>query len=85
MKIVNFFFQIILSLILVGFLVYYLSGYDSAFEADQLCHSYLSSFDSQEGSFDCDHDTETHQWILYNDSVSKEPAKIIKKFRYKFL
>ena len=86
MKIVNLFFQVILSIILVGFLIYFLTGYDSAFEADQLCQSYLASYDNQSnGNYDCDHDTETHQWILYDDQDNTKPAKIIKKFRYKFL
>ena len=85
MKIVNFFFQTVLSLILVGFLVYFLTGYDSAFEADQSCHSYLAKFPYQSGNLGCDHDTETHQWILYETQTNSEPAKIIKKFRYKFL
>ena len=85
MKIVNLFFQVIISLILVGLLIYCLIGYDSAFEADQSCHSYLADYANQVGDFGCDHDTETHQWILYNKQNSKEAAIIIKKFRYKFL
>ena len=85
MKIVSSFFQIFLSLIIVGFLIYFLTGYDSAFEADQSCHSYLSSFSDESVNFGCDHDTETHQWILYETQENSEPAKIIKKFRYKFL
>jgi len=85
MKIVSLFFQVILSLTLVGFLIYFLTGYDSAFEADQYCHSNLSSYDNVSGNYGCDHDTETHQWILYESNDNKEPAKIIKKFRYKFL
>ena len=85
MKIVSSFFLVVLSLTIVGVLIYFLTGYDSAFEADQSCHSYLMKIDTQPGSFGCDHDTETHQWILYDDHNSKEPAKIIKKFRYKFL
>ena len=85
MKIVSSFFQIVLSSVVVGFLIYFLTGYDSAFEADQSCHSYLSNFSNQSGSVGCDHDTETHQWILYETPDSSEPAKIIKKFRYKFL
>ena len=86
MKVVNLVFQVFLLLVILLFLIYFLTGYDSAFEADQYCHSYLSSYDNSSASFDCDHDTETHQWILYesNDN-NKEPAKIIKKFRYKFL
>ena len=85
MKLINFLFQAIISLILIVFLIYFLTAYDSAFEADQICHSYLLSFDNQSGNYGCDHDTETHQWILYNKQEKLEPAKIIKKFRYKFL
>ena len=85
MKIVSLFFQVVLSVILVGFLIYFLTGYDSAFEADQSCHSSLSKLPNQSGSLGCDHDTETHQWILYETQDNSESAKIIKKYRYKFL
>ncbi len=85
MKIVSLFFQVVVSLILVGLLIYFLTGYDSAFEADQSCHSYLSNLPEQSGNLGCDHDTETHQWILYETQENSEPAKIIKKYRYKFL
>ena len=85
MKIVSLFFQVVLSVILVGFSIYFLTGYDSAFEADQSCHSDLSNFSDQSGNLGCDHDTETHQWILYENRNNSESAKIIKKFRYKFL
>ena len=85
MKIVNLFFQVVLSFMLVGILIYFLTGYDSAFEADQSCHSYLLKFSDKSGNLGCDHDTETHQWILYETQEGSEPAKIIKKFRYKFL
>ena len=85
MKIASLVFQMVLSFIVVGFLVYFLTGYDSAFEADQLCHSNLLNFSDQSKNLGCDHDTETHQWILYENLDNSEPAKIIKKFRYKFL
>ena len=87
MKIVSLLFQLLTSLIIVLFLIYFLTGYDSAFEADQLCHSEMSKFSGQSASLSlgCDHDTETHQWILYETQDNSEPAKIIKKFRYKFL
>ena len=85
MKIFNLVFQIFILLVILLFLIYFLTGYDSAFEADQYCHSNLSSYDSVSGNYGCDHDTETHQWILYESNDNKEPAKIIKKFRYKFL
>ena len=85
MKIVNLVSQVFFLLITVLFLIYFLTGYDSAFEADQYCHSYLTSFEDLPGNYGCDHDTETHQWILYESNDKIEPAKIIKKFRYKFL
>ena len=85
MKVVNLVFQVFFLLITIVFLIYFLTAYDSAFEADQYCHSYLSSYDNQSGNYGCDHDTETHQWILYKSNDNKEPAKVIKKFRYKIL
>ncbi len=85
MKLTSLFLQIVLSLIIVGFLIYFLTGFDSAFEADQACHSSLYNLNDQSGNLDCDHDTETHQWILYETQDNSEPAKIIKKYRYKFL
>jgi len=85
MKVVNLVFQIFFLLALFLLYIYYLTGIDSAFEADQYCHSYLSSYDNPSGNYGCDHDTETHQWILYETNDINQPAKIIKKFRYKFL
>ena len=85
MKVVNFVSQVFFLLITVLFLIYFLTGYNSAFEADQNCHSYLSSYDNISGKYDCDHEIETQQWILYESNENKDPAKIIKKFRYKFL
>ena len=85
MKVVNLVSKVFFFLVTVLFLIYFFTGYDSAFEADQYCHSYLSRFDNMSGKYGCDHDTETHQWILYESNDNKEPAKIIKKFRYKFL
>ena len=85
MKVVNLVFQIFFLLALFLLFIYYLTGIDSAFEADQYCHSYLSSYVNSSENYGCDHDTETHQWILYESNDVKEPAKIIKKFRYKFL
>mgnify|MGYP005695400393 CR=1 FL=1 len=85
MKIVSLFFQGVILLILVGFLIYFLTGYGSAFEADQSCHSYLSNLPDQSENLGCDHDTETHQWILYETQDNSEPAIIIKKYRYKLL
>ena len=85
MKIISLLFQVFISLFLILFLIYFLTGYDSAFEADQSCHSEMSQFSGKTASLGCDHDTETHQWVLYENQDNSEPAKIIKKFRYKFL
>ena len=85
MKIVNLVFQLFLLLGLVLLLIYFLTGYDSAFEADQYCHSTLSSYEDLSKNYGCDHDIETHKWILYESNDNNKPAKIIKKFRYKFL
>ena len=85
MRVINLVFQLFFLLLLVLVLIYFLTGYDSAFEADQYCHSALSSYDGLSDNYGCDHDTETHQWLLYESNDKKEPAKIIKKFRYKFL
>ena len=82
MKIVSLFFQVVISVVLIGFSVYFLSGYDSAFEADQSCHSYLSNLPDPSGSLGCDHDIETRQWILYESSSFDLPAKVIKRFSY---
>ena len=80
MKGVNLVLQIFFLLALFLIFIYYLTGFDSAFEADQNCHSDLSSYDNLSGNYERDHDTETHQWILYESNENKEPAKIIKKF-----
>ena len=85
MKVVNLVFQIFFLLVTTLSLIYFLTGYDSAFEADQNCHSNLASYDNVSGNYGCDQDIETHQWILYESNDNNEPAKIIKKFRYKFL
>ena len=85
MKIVNLVSQLFFLLVILLFLIFFFTGYDSAFEADQYCHSTLSSYNELSGDYGCDHDIETHQWILYESSNNNEAAKIIKKFRYKFL
>ena len=85
MKLFNLVFQAFFLLVTLLILIYFLTAYDSAFEADQNCHSKLSTYDNLSGNFGCDHDIETHQWILYESNENKKPANIIKKFRYKFL
>ena len=85
MKFISLIFQFIITVVIVVIFSYGFLGFNSAFEADQLCHSTLADFDSNNQNFGCDHDTETHQWLLYEKQDVSKPAKVIKRFRYKFL
>ena len=85
MKFINLIFQIIVISLIMSISFYWFNSYRSAFEADQNCHADLSNYVSQTAEFGCDHDLETHQWILYQDQGNSNSAKIIKRFRYKFL
>jgi len=85
MKYITSIFQSIILVVVIGILFYWFLGFNSAFEADQLCHSTLANFDSNNQNLGCDHDTETHQWILFEKNDDSQPAKVIKRFRYKFL
>ena len=84
MKIISLLFQISLILVLIILLSFWFSAYNSAFEADRACHSLLSSY-STATNLGCDHDTETHKWILYENQEDAVSAKVIKRFRYRFL
>ena len=83
-KIIGLIFQILLTLILIILLTYWFSAYNSAFEADRACHSLLSGYPNST-NLGCDHDTETHKWILYENQGNGVSAKVIKRFRYRFL
>ena len=84
MKIIDTIFQLLLTLVLVIIITFWFSAYNSAFEADRACHSLLSSY-SNSTNLGCDHDTETHKWILYENQENGVSAKVIKRFRYRFL
>ena len=76
-------FAAVITVFLVAMSSYYfLTGYRSAFEADQACHSEKWNSYGENPSFDCDHDLETDQWILYEVIPNHLPAKVIKRFRY---
>jgi len=85
MKVISSIFQLIIIIFIVGISSYWLLGFNSAFEADQMCHSTLTNFSSNYQALGCDHDTETHQWILFEKNDDSQPAKVIKRFRYRFL
>ena len=84
MKIIGVILQLLLTLVLIIFLIYWYSAYNSAFEADRACHSLLSSYPNST-ELGCDHDTETHKWIFYQDQEDGISAKVIRRFRYRFL
>ncbi len=73
----------VVSLLLIAFCSYYfLSKYHSAFEADQACHAEKWNLYKEDSRFDCDHDLETDQWILFEIVPNHMPAKVVKRFRY---
>ena len=84
MKFIGLISQILSSLVLILLLTYWFTAYNSAFEADRACHSQLSIY-SDSAKLGCDHDTETHKWILYENQEDGVSAKVIKRFRYRFL
>ena len=73
----------VISLVIISLVsVYVLTGYRSAFEADQACHAARWNNYEENSSFDCDHDIETHQWILFEPGATHQSAKVIKRFSY---
>ena len=84
MKITGLIFQILSTLVLILLLTYWFLAYNSAFEADRACHKLLSTYPNST-NLGCDHDTETHKWILYENQEDEVSAKVIKIFRYRFL
>ncbi len=84
MKIFNLLYQMLILIFIFAILLFWITAYDSAFEADRACHSKLLNYLEESDSYGCDHDTETHKWILFENLDGAE-ANIIEKFRYKFL
>lgn len=60
----------------------YFTGYHSAFEADQACHAIQWERFSDSTEYDCDHDIETHQWLLFKRGVDHRAATVIQRFSY---
>ncbi len=67
--------------IIVG-LLYFLTGYRSAFEADQQCHYEMRLKSNELEGLGCDHDLETHQWLLYQKGINDQPSQVIERYRY---
>ena len=70
-----------LTVIIVSFL-YFFTGYQSAFEADQQCHYELSTLIVDKPNLGCDHDTETRQWLLFDAERADQPAEVVKRYKY---
>ena len=65
----------------VGFF-YFSTGYKSAFEADQQCHYEMKLKSIELEGLGCDHDLETHQWLLYQKGINDKPSQVIERYRY---
>ena len=73
----------IISLIsLILGILYFFTGYKSAFEADQQCHYDLRLRSEVLENLDCDHDLETNQWLLYQKGINDQPSQVIQRYRY---
>ena len=63
-------------------LLYFFTGYKSAFEADQQCHYEMRLKSVEIDGLGCDHDLETNQWLLYTKGINDQPAEVIERYRY---
>ena len=75
------FFVLILSLITVCLFLSF-GRYRSAFEADQACHYERWKEYGETPGYDCDHDLETNQWILYQKGINDKPSQVVERYRY---
>jgi len=73
----------IISLIaLVLGILYFFTGYKSAFEADQQCHYDMRLRSEALENLGCDHDLETNQWLLFQKGINDQPSQVIQRYRY---
>ena len=63
-------------------LLYFFTGYRSAFEADQQCHYEMKLKSPEVDGLACDHDLETKQWLLYQKGINDKPSQVIERYRY---
>ena len=74
---------IFISLIAIFFgYLYFFTGYQSAFEADQQCHYEMRLKSIELEGLGCDHDLETKQWLLFQKNNNDQPSKVIERYRY---
>ncbi len=62
--------------------LYFFTGYNSAFEADQQCHYEMRLKSVELDGLGCDHDLETNQWLLFQKGINDNPSKVIERYRY---
>ena len=75
-------FSLIFLISLIVGLLYFFTGYKSAFEADQQCHYELRLQSAELDGLGCDHDLETNQWLLYQKGINGQPSQVIERYRY---
>ena len=74
---------VLLFILVIGYFSFnYLTTYKSAFEADQQCHYLIRTEFMGDNNFQCDHDLETRQWLLFEDFKNDKASKVIKRFKY---
>ena len=67
---------------IIVWLLYFFTGYKSAFEADQQCHYEMRLKSVELDGLGCDHDLETNQWLLYQKGKNDLPSQVILRYRY---
>ena len=82
MKIYTVISCLVLVLISILTTAYSNPEYESAFEADQQCHFDMSTLKIDKPNLGCDHDTETRQWLLFDDERVNQPAEVVKRYKY---
>ncbi len=78
--IISIIFICVLSIVFAIF--HFSNRYQSAFEADQNCHSEIYINYSEDSKVGCDHDLETRQWILYKEGINGLPANVLERYKY---
>ena len=69
-------------LVIILVFLYFFTGYQSAFEADQQCHYEMRLKSVELDGLGCDHDLETNQWILYQKGIDDKPSQVVQRYRY---
>ena len=82
MKLAIIFLTVFLVILGIIGILYVQPEFKSAFEADQQCHYQLRVQAMELERLGCDHDLETNQWLLYQEGINDQKAKVIERFSY---